>query len=64
LNANLLEIKQRAQRGMTFLIRTYIFVLAVKKLNFYGEKKGSNLCQNTRFRFLSKIWHFPSVFRS
>jgi len=28
-----------AQRGMTFLILTYIFVIVAKKLNFYGEKK-------------------------
>jgi len=36
LNANLLEIKRQAQRGMTFLILTNIFVIAAKKLNFYG----------------------------
>jgi len=30
---------------MTFLILTYILVMAAKKLNFYGEKKRSNFCQ-------------------
>jgi len=39
LNSNLLEIKRRARRGMTFLIRTYIFVMAAKKRNFYYEKR-------------------------
>jgi len=34
LNANRLEIKQRAQRGMTFLVLTFIFNMAAKKLNF------------------------------
>jgi len=33
-----LEIKQRAQRGMTFLILTYIFVMVAKKLLW--RKKG------------------------
>jgi len=41
LNANRLEIKQRVQRGMPFLILTYIFIFAAKKLNFFGEKIGS-----------------------
>jgi len=59
-----LEIKRRARRGMTFLIRTYIFVMAAKKRNFYGEKKGSIFVKNTRFRFLSKMRHFFSVFPS
>jgi len=31
-----LEIKQRAQRGMTLLILTYIFVMAAKTLIFKG----------------------------
>jgi len=50
-----LEIKQRAQRGMTFLIPTYIFVMAAKKRNFYGEKRVQILVKNTKFRFLSKV---------
>jgi len=54
LNANRLEFKQRAQRGMTFLIRTYIFVLAAKKRNIYGEKKGSNLCQKYEIQIFVK----------
>jgi len=29
-----LEIKQRAQRGMTFLILTFIFIMAAEKQNF------------------------------
>jgi len=45
LNANILEIKQRAQRGMTFLILTYTFIITAKKLNFFGEKMCSNFCQ-------------------
>jgi len=57
-----LEIKQRAQRGMTFLILTYIFVMAAKKLNFYGEKRVKFFVKNTKFRFLSKIRHFCPVF--
>jgi len=47
LNANRLEIKQRAQRGMTCLNLTYIFVMAAKKPHFFGEKKG--------FKIFSKI---------
>jgi len=38
LNVNQLEIKQRAQRDMTFLILTFIFILAAKILSFYGKK--------------------------
>jgi len=30
---------------MTFRIPTYTFDGAAKKLNFFGEKKGSNFCQ-------------------
>jgi len=33
LNANGLEIKQRAQRDMTFLDLAFIFFVAAKKLN-------------------------------
>jgi len=40
-----MEIKQRAQQGMTFIILTHIFVMAAKKRNLYGEKKGSNFRQ-------------------
>jgi len=40
---------------MTFLILTYIFVMAAKKLNFYGEKRVKIFVINTIFRFLSKI---------
>jgi len=43
LNANGLEIKQRSQRGMTFLDLTLIFFI----VHFYGEKM--------EFRFWSKI---------
>jgi len=53
---------QRAQRGMIFLILTYIFVMAGKKLNFYGEKRVKICVKNTKLRFLSKIRHLFSVF--
>jgi len=39
---------------MTCLILTYIFVMAAKKLNFYGEKRVNIFVKNTKFRFLSK----------
>jgi len=61
-NANRLEIKQRAQRGMTFLILTYTFVMAAKKLNFFGEKKVQIFVKNTKLRFLSKMRNFFSLF--
>jgi len=35
LNANGLEIKLQIQQGMAFLILTFIFIMAAKKLNFY-----------------------------
>jgi len=38
LNVNRLEIKQRAHRDMTFLILAFTFILAAKKMNFYGKK--------------------------
>jgi len=38
LIANVLEIKQRAQRGMTFLDLTFSFFIAAKKVNFEGGK--------------------------
>jgi len=47
---------------MTFLILTYIFAMAAKKLNFYGEKRVKILVKNTKFRFLSKIRHFFRFF--
>jgi len=59
-----LKIKQRARRGMTFLILTYIFGMAAKKLNFYGEKRVQIFVKNTNFRFWSKMRHFYSVFPS
>jgi len=62
LNINRLEIKLRAQRDMTFLVLTYIFILASKKLSFYGKKKGFNFCENWRFRFLSKMRIFFRFF--
>jgi len=34
LNANGLEIKRRARRGMTLLVLTFICIMAAKKLNF------------------------------
>jgi len=39
-SANRLEIKQRPQRDITFLILTFIFIMAAKKLNFYGAAKN------------------------
>jgi len=47
LNANGLDIKQRVQRGMPFFDLTIIFVIAAKKLHFYGEKMA--------FKFWSKL---------
>jgi len=61
---NRLEIKQRVQRGMTFLILTYIFFMAAKKLHFYGEKRVKIFVKNTKLRFLSKMRHFFLVFPS
>jgi len=43
LNANGLEIKQRAQRAMTLLVLMFIFFIASKKVNFYGEKWDSDV---------------------
>jgi len=37
LNANGLKIKQRAQRGITFLDLTIIFFVAAKNLNFRAK---------------------------
>jgi len=59
LNTNGLEIKQRAQQGMTFLILAFIFILAAKKL-FFITKEGlkilskiqnSNFCQKFEIFF-------------
>jgi len=47
---------------MTFLILTYIFVMAAKELHFYAEKRVKFLVKNTKFRFWSKMRHFSSVF--
>jgi len=49
-----LEIKPRAQRGMTFLILTYIFVMAAKKPNIFGETKGSKFCQKYKIQIFVK----------
>jgi len=46
-----LEVKQRAQRSMTFLILTYIFVMAAKNSKFNGEKRSQIFVKNTRLRF-------------
>jgi len=53
-----LEIKQRVQRGMTFLAPTYNFVIAAKKLNFFGEKKGSHFCQKYEVQIFVKNLNF------
>jgi len=37
LNANGLEIKRRARRGMTFLILTFIFIMATVSLSVNME---------------------------
>jgi len=39
---------------MTFRILTYTFVMAAKKLNFFGEKKGSNFCQKFEIQIFVK----------
>jgi len=57
-----LEIKQRAQRGMAFLILTYIFVMAAKKLNFYGEKRDQIFVKNTKSKMRHFFLVFPSLF--
>jgi len=54
LNANGLEIKQRAQRGMTFLDLTFIYFIAAKKLIFNGEKMGFRFCQKYEIQILVK----------
>jgi len=41
---------------MTFLILAYIFVMAAKKLSFYGEKRANIFVKYIKFRFLSKIF--------
>jgi len=48
---------------MTFLILTYIFVMADKKLNFYAEKKGYHFCQKYKIQIFVKNSTFFSVFR-
>jgi len=47
---------------MIFLILTYIFVMAAKKRNFYGEKKGSNLCEKCEIQIFVKIVTFSFGF--
>jgi len=49
---------------MTFLILTYIFVMAAKKLNFFGEKKGLSFCQKYEIQIFVKNATFFSVFPS
>jgi len=39
---------------MTFLILTFIFILAAKKLNFYGKKEGPDLSQKYDIQILVK----------
>jgi len=47
---------------MIFLILTYTFVMAAKKLNFYVEKKGSNFCQIHEIQFFVKNAKFFFAF--
>jgi len=54
LNANRLEIKQRAQRGMTFLDLTFIYFIAAKKLTFNGNKMVLRFCQKCEILILVK----------
>jgi len=49
---------------MTFLILTYVFVMAAKKRNFYGEKMGSNICRKYKIQIFVKNSKFFSVFSS
>jgi len=62
LNANGLEIKQRAQRGVAFLDLTLIFFIAAKKLIFYGLKMGFRFCQKYDFQIFAKKPIFLSSF--
>jgi len=62
LDANGLEIKQRAQQGMTFLDLTLIFFIASKKLTFYGEKMGFRFCQKYDIQIFAKKPIFLSSF--
>jgi len=39
---------------MAFLILTYTFVMAAKKLNFFGEKKGLHFCQKYEIQIFVK----------
>jgi len=49
---------------MTFLILTYTFVMAAKKPNIFGKKKGLHFCQKYEIQIFAKIRHFFSVFSS
>jgi len=62
LNTNELEIKQRAERGMTFLILTYIFDMATEKRNFYGEKRVPILAKIQDSDFCQKYDIFVRFF--
>jgi len=39
---------------MTFLILTYTFVMAAKKPNIFGEKKGLHFCQKYEIQIFAK----------
>jgi len=39
---------------MTFLILTHSFVMAAKKRNFFGEKKGLHFCQKYKIQIFVK----------
>jgi len=54
-----LEIKQRAQRGMAFLILTYTFVMAAKK---WAKKWDSDFGQKYDIHILVKNAIFLSSF--
>jgi len=43
---------------MTFLAPTYNFVTAAKKLNFFGEEKGSHFCQKYKIQIFVKNVNF------
>jgi len=47
LNAKRLEIKLRAQRGMTLIILTFTYIMPVEIRFFFGRKNGiENLVKN------------------
>jgi len=55
LDANELEIKQRAQRGMTFLYSS-------QKTDFLGRKNGIQIFSKIQYSILVKIAIFLSSF--